>query len=167
MTDSLRTNQSGRRAAMARDGRLEKANAPTQPMPVLPTVKPLKKNPADAPYAATEAALPRGADPYVVVANALKLRPKGEPIYRVRHHPQPRNRHLVDAVDLFFATKDTEALKRFYQKLTIVQQILVCVYLIANDFASTARGLGELRISNLALLDRENGREVALALGWV
>lgn len=91
--------------------------------------------------------------------------------YRVRHRVQQRNQYIADRVDLFFTSRDDVRLRRFGDKLSTGERVMLLVYLIANDFAGTAREFadewGISLTTALSTLDRENGAEAALALGWV
>jgi hypothetical protein len=93
------------------------------------------------------------------------------PPYRgFRHQVQPRNRELATMVEIFWRTGNFYSLVVAGAVKSPGEQVMVIGYLIANDFAGAARDLeqewGISLVNGLARLDRENGAELAEALGW-
>lgn len=87
------------------------------------------------------------------------------------HRIQERNRHLADACKAFFKDRDLKRLARRCETKTAVDKIMVIGYLLAADMIGPAGDLADLwhlnRWTLLALLDTENGRELAAAMGWL
>jgi hypothetical protein len=95
-----------------------------------------------------------------------------EPTYLRRgHRVQARNEALADLVFSFAADRDDAALLAGVRVRSPGEQMMLLAYLINMDFAGAAqnlaRELGLDLVRGLLVLDAENGREFAAALGWV
>jgi len=83
---------------------------------------------------------------------------------------QPRNHHLVTAINRYLDDRNEGALVAFFRDKSPGEQIMMVGYLLSADLPGMARDLmlgTEISlVTALSTLDRKNGSELARNLQW-